>query len=123
MKNKNSAEKWKELCAKLGQDFGEGDALNLEGVLFLIGVNELGKGKKKYKKDQKMELMHIAICTVLEPLGYYEFEKYDAEGWPHFTLKEKLPALKPGQQSVLMKEAVITYFENRGFFEEVMDEE
>jgi hypothetical protein len=26
------------------------------------------------------------------------------EGWPHYSVKEELPTLKSGEQSVLMKE-------------------
>ncbi|MBT8318901.1 MAG: hypothetical protein KJP01_02090, partial [Gramella sp.] len=63
-----------------------------------------------YKKDHKLDLMHIAICTLLEPYGYYEFDFYDEDGWPHFKVKEQLPTLKAGEQSVLMKEAIVQYF-------------
>jgi len=47
---------------------------------------------------------------LLEPYGYYEFDYIDEEGWPHYTVKEKLPTLKAGEQSVLMKEAIVEYF-------------
>ena len=65
---------------------------------------------KSLYKDEKINLMHIAICTVLEPYGYYEFEGRDADGWPHFKTKEKLPFLKAGEQNNLMVKAVIEYF-------------
>jgi hypothetical protein len=42
--------------------------------------------------------MHIAICRLLEPYGFYEF--YDEERWPHYRVKEELPPLKAGEQSV-----------------------
>jgi hypothetical protein len=43
--------------------------------------------------------MHIAICRLLEPYGFYEFF-YDEERWPHYRVKEELPPLKAGEQSV-----------------------
>ena len=54
--------------------------------------------------------MHIAICRLLEPFGYYEFEYFDDQGWPHYKTLEQLPPLKAGEQSVLMKEAIVQYF-------------
>jgi hypothetical protein len=50
----------------------------------------------------------------LSNYGYYELEGRDKDGWPHYTTNEKLPALKPGEQSILMKEAAILYFEESG---------
>jgi hypothetical protein len=99
---------WKELLKTLNNQF-EGD-LDLQAVLFLIGVQELGKGKVKYSKDQKLELMHIAICTLLEPFGYYNFAGHDQDGFPHWELNEQLPPLSPGQQMALMKESILDYF-------------
>lgn len=102
--------KWKALINKIAEDFG-GEP-DLEGILFLVGVQELGKGYRKYTKDQKMEVMHIAICALLEPYGYYEFEGMDQDGYPHWKLSESLPALKPGQQTILIKQALLDYFED-----------
>lgn len=99
---------WKELLKSLNSQF-DGE-LDLQAVLFLIGVQELGKGKVKYSKDQKLELMHIAICTLLEPFGYYNFAGHDQDGFPHWELNEQLPPLSPGQQMALMKESILDYF-------------
>ena len=99
---------WKDLLKTLNNQF-DGD-LDLQAVLFLIGVQELGKGKVKYSKDQKLELMHIAICTLLEPFGYYNFAGHDQDGFPHWELNEQLPPLSPGQQMALMKESILDYF-------------
>jgi hypothetical protein len=90
-----------------------GGETDLDTIIYLIGVNELGKGIQKFKKHEKMDIIHIGVCTLLGKYGFYEFEGLDSEGWPHFLLKEELPPLKPGQQSFLMKQAIIEYyFEN-----------
>lgn len=102
--------RWEDVVQKISTRFGDGEALDLESIIYLIGVQELGKIKKRYKKDDKVNLMHIAICRLLEPYGYYEFDHYDDDGWPHYHVKEQLPALKAGEQSVLMKEAIVQYF-------------
>jgi len=73
-------------------------------------LQELGKIHQRFKKDDNVNIIHIGICTVLEPFGYYAFDFYDDEGWPHFVLLEELPVLKPGEQTVLMKEAIVDYF-------------
>ena len=105
-------ESWKQLVEKLNKRF-ESD-LDLQGIIFLIGLQELGLGFKKYKKDEKVNIMHIAICSWLEPYGYYEFEGKDQDGWPHYKTKENLPFLKPGEQVELMKRAILDYFDKEG---------
>lgn len=108
-------EKWEEIVSKISKQFAEGEDVDLDGIIFLIGVQELGQGFRKFKKDEKLNVMHIAICRLLEPYGYYEFEAYDEDGWPHYRKIEDLPHLKPGHQTRLMKEAIIQYFEESGF--------
>ncbi len=103
-------ERWQELVEKLSAQFADSDPLDLDAIIYLVGVQELGQYHRKYKKDEKLNLMHIAICRLLEPYGYYEFEFFDEEGWPHYIVKEELPPLKAGEQSVLMKEAIVEYF-------------
>jgi len=103
-------ERWKLLVDKLSAQFADGDMLELDAIIYLVGVQELGQFNKKYKKDEKVNLMHIAICRLLEPYGYYEFSFFDDDGWPHYTIKEELPPLKAGEQTVLMKEAIVNYF-------------
>ena len=106
-------ERWENVVNILSNQFAEGDVLDLDAIIYLIGVQELGKVKRTFKKDEKIELMHIAICRLLEPYGYYEFEFFDNDGWPHYKVKEELPPLKAGEQSVLMKEAIVNYFLER----------
>ena len=103
-------ERWEFLVEKLSAQFSDGDPLELDGIVYLVGVQELGDFHRKFKKDEKVNLMHIAICRLLEPYGYYDFDFFDEDGWPHYTMKEQLPPLKAGEQSVLMKEALVNYF-------------
>lgn len=112
----NLKEKWDFLINKLSNEFAEGDELTIDGVIYLIGVQELGQGQRDFKKDEKINLMHIAICKLLEPYGYYEFDFFDDDGWPHYKTLTELPNLRPGEQTVLMKEAIISYFDTIEFF-------
>ncbi|MGJ5641670.1 hypothetical protein [Formosa sp. S-31] len=102
--------RWDEVVSRLSNQFADGDTLDLDAIIYLIGVQELGQFDRRFKKDHKLDLMHIAICKLLTPYGYYEFDFVDDDGWPHYTVKEQLPNLKAGEQSVLMKEAIVNYF-------------
>lgn len=104
--------KWELIVDRLSRDFGNGEEMDLDGIIFLIGVQELGQGSRKFKKDEKLSLMHIAICRLLEPYGYYKFKGTDQDGWPHYENTESIPFLKAGEQSRLMKEAIVRYFDD-----------
>ena len=115
MRSEELKQDWELLVEKLTKQFtGDGD-LDLDGVLLLIGTKELQMSYIKMKKDVKINVLHIAICTILEPFGYYEFESRDDEGWPHFKSLKPLPNLKAGEQTVLMKEAAVQYFKGNGY--------
>jgi hypothetical protein len=102
--------RWENVVAFLSEKFADGDTLDLDAIIYLIGLQELSQPNKEFKKDEKVNLMHIAICRLLEPYGYYKFSYYDKEGWPHYDVVTQLPPLKAGEQSVLMKEAIVQYF-------------
>lgn len=110
-------ERWEMIVEKLSHQFADGDRLDLDSIIYLIGVQELGQVHQKFKKDQKLDLMHIAICKLLEPYGFYEFDFVDEDGWPHYKVKAQLPFLKAGEQSVLMKEAIVNYFVETEYIE------
>ena len=111
MNNNNDLKnKWITILDILSSQFNDGEPLGLENVIYLIGVQELGQTDNKFNKDQKLDLMHIAICRLLEPFGFYQFEYIDNDGWPHYKVINKLPNLKSGEQTLLMKEAVFNYF-------------
>jgi len=106
-------EKWKLLLDKLEGLYGEKP--DVQNILFMIGVQELGGKYRKFNKAQKLDVMHVAVCTLMMQFGYYEFDSYDEDGWPHFKATEKLPFLKPLQQNHLMRQAVVSYFEKGEF--------
>ena len=109
----NTKERWDELVEKLSKKFSKGEDINVEGILYLIGLQEIGNPLRRFRKDDKMNLIHVGICKVLEPHGYYRFEYFDEDGWPHFKLLEPLPNLKAGEQSILIKSAIVEYFSNK----------
>jgi hypothetical protein len=84
---------------------------DITAIIFLVGLQELQLFDQNFKKDQKVEIMHIGICSLLAPMGYYIFMGRDDQGWPHFEKQEDLPMLSPAEQDRLMREAIIKYFE------------
>ena len=102
--------KWNNLKTKLSVDFSDNEIINLDSIIFLIGLQELGQFQKRFNKQKKLEVIHIAVCKLLSDFGYYEFDYTDNDGWPHYKLIKKLPNLKAGEQTILMKKAIINYF-------------
>ena len=103
--------KFNNLLKKLEKSFGK--KLDIPAILFLIGVNELGLIQKKFNKKEKMDLMHVAVCTLLEPYGHYNHLGRDADKWPHFELVKKMPPLKINEQEELLTIAILNYFSSR----------
>lgn len=102
--------KWSKLLTGLEESIGK-KPKDLNGVLFLIGVQELGQGTKVFSKEQKQDLMHIAVCKVLSIAGYYELDFVDQEGWPHWKLMKELPHFDLLDQEKLLKIQILEYFE------------
>jgi len=101
---------WAALLDNLERTLGKRPK-DLNGVLFMIGVQELGRGFAHFTKEEKQDLMHIAICRVLSPAGYYRLEGIDRDGWPHWIPVKKLPRFDLLEQERLLKMHVLEYFE------------
>lgn len=102
--------RWQEVIHGIQRLLGKKPA-DLNGVLFLIGVQELGKGFNNFSKEEKQDLMHIGICKVLSYSGFYELDGLDNDGWPHWKPVKKLPHFDLLEQEKLLKMHVIEYFE------------
>ena len=101
--------KWRKTIDKISVNFGE--KLDIQTILFLIGLQELNLNFEKLTKDQKVEVIHVGLCIVLEPYGYYTKLGIDSEGWPHFENSKKIPNVKEKEQEQIIKEAIIDYFD------------
>jgi hypothetical protein len=99
------------LLAQLTRVLGKRPA-DVNAVLFLVGVQELGQGARNFTKEQKQDLIHIGICRVLSPSGYYQFDNTDADGWPHYRLIKKLPHVDILSQELLLKSHILQYFQS-----------
>jgi hypothetical protein len=87
----------------------------MEAILFLIGIQEFGDIKAKFTKEQKQDLMHVATCSLLSQSGYYELERVDQDGWPHYRQLKSLPVMTLVEQENFLKDHILLYFEQHGF--------
>ena len=100
---------WLRVQHKVKEAMRQETLPDLNMVLFLIGIQELGRWKRSFSKEEKQDLMHIAVCRLMSQFGYYELEGLDQDGWPHWKLVKKLPPLTLKEQDLLLKQAVIEY--------------
>ena len=101
---------WLELMNEMKENFGRKP--NLQSMLFLIGVQELGQLHRSFSKEEKQDLMHLAVCKLLEGEGYFEYTQTDEDGWPHYKTLKNMPATLKGlkQQEALLRKRVLIYF-------------
>src|SRR5688572_23423926 len=106
-------QRWWNLEAKLVERFGKKP--DVETILFLIGLQETGFVKEKITKEQKQDLMHVAVCRLLSVSGFYELEKTDDERWPHFRQLKPMPDMNAFEQENFLKDQLLLYFETHEF--------
>ena len=105
--------RWLKLRIRLKERFGIKP--DMDGVLLLIGVQELGQGPQAFSKEQKQDLMHIAVCKILSQSGYYVYDGDDEEGWPHYSPGKPLPGYNFMEQENFLKDHILLYFQSQQF--------
>ncbi len=101
-------QQWKKVEDFLTQRFEK--TPDMEAILYLIGINEFGNPDREFTKEQKQDLMHIAVCSLLSQAGYFKLDSHDEDGWPHYIAVKPVPAGGLGEQEQLLKEQIIAYF-------------
>ncbi len=89
---------------------GKNDLPDLKSILFLIGIQEFGELREEFSKEEKQDLMHVAVCSLMEEEGYFEFKGRDEDGWPHWEQIKSFKIKGVDQQERLLKERIISYF-------------
>jgi len=107
--NDDLQQRWWNLEARLAERFGKKP--DMEAILFLIGIQEFGEIREKFTKEQKQDLMHVAVCSLLASSGYYELEAADEDGWPHFRQLKPMPDMTASEQENFLKDHILLYFE------------
>lgn len=106
---KSFALRWYQVRNRVKEQFGQRPDVN--AMLFLIGMNEVGQVKEKWEKEDKQNLMHVAVCKLLSTDGYYKYMGDDEDGWPHYEQNQELPPLNLKEQEELLKRKIVEYFE------------
>ena len=106
--------RWWKLESNFFDKFGKKP--DVEAILFLIGIQEIGNfsSEKKFSKEQKQDLMHVAVCTLLSQSGFFQLEGYDQDNWPHFKQLKDLPQYNMAEQENFLKDHILLYFEGIG---------
>lgn len=108
-------ETWKLVTARLETQFGK--KLDMNAILLIIGIRELGKVKETFTKEEKVKLMHIAVCRIFSPSGYYALRGHNHQGWPQWEKMMDLPFGDVFEQESLLRQHIVNYFED----EEILD--
>lgn len=105
--------RWWQLEARLVEKFGKKP--DIEALLFLIGIQETGFSPNKISKEQKQDLMHVAICRLLSSSGYYTFDHTDKDGWPHYKQTKEIKIESIFEQEDFLKDHILLYFQEMDF--------
>lgn len=103
---------WLRVQHKVKEAMRQETLPDLNMVLFLIGIQELGRWKRSFSKEEKQDLMHIAVCRLLASEEYFEFVGRDDDGWPHYRQVREMPAQNTVQQEKVLKIAAVRYFQD-----------
>jgi len=106
---KSFALRWYQVRNRVKEQFGQRPDIN--AMLFIIGMNEVGIVKEKWEKEEKQELMHVAVCKLFSTEGYYKLMGQDEDGWPHYEAVQGLPTLNLKEQDEILKRKIVEYFE------------
>lgn len=105
-KEKTIFNDWMKVRAYVNELTGKRPDIN--GALYLIGMNEFGT-VKTFTKEEKQDLMHIGLCTIFLDV-FYTFSHRDEEGWLHFNSIGTPDKVDIRSQENLIKEKIVAYF-------------
>jgi len=81
-------------------------------ALFIIGLQEIGMVLDDLSKEEKQDVIHVAVCALMEMEGFYTRTGVDKDGWPHFEATEKIDEIDIDNQENFIKTLIIKYFKD-----------
>jgi hypothetical protein len=99
---------WTDLCCHLGKQFDID--VDLNGVLFLVGIRERGLTFQPYSKEEKLNLINLGSCTLYQEMGLTESSGKDEEGWPIFKQKALAPVIPEERKHKVLQDCALRYF-------------
>ena len=100
---------WLQLESALTERLGE--KLTPDDVLLFIGVREAGVPPKEFTEREKIELVQVAISTILVPAKYYELLWVEDTGWPHFKQLQPIKEMNAKDKEFFYKKYILLYAE------------
>ena len=85
-------------------------------LLTELGTDSL-RYKEEWEKEEKQNLMHVAVCRLFMEDGYYKFVGKDQDGWPHYELLKAIPNIHLKDQEGLLKEKIVAYFKEMKYID------
>lgn len=80
-------------------------------ALFVIGLEQLQNlNINTLSKEEKQDVIHVGLCTLLEQEGIYTREEIDQDGWPHFKPTNKAEIINIEKQENYIRKLILTYF-------------
>jgi hypothetical protein len=108
MREMNAPDNWKDLCKHLTMMFGI--EVDMNGVLFLIGIREMGLLFREFSKEEKLNLINLGSCTLYKEMGLVEISGEDNERWPVFRQKTLAPVIAEELKLKTLQDCAIRYF-------------
>ncbi|GET20588.1 hypothetical protein [Prolixibacter denitrificans] len=104
----SAPQNWNELCDRLSDMFGMD--VDLNGVLYLVGVRERGLTLRKFTKFEKWSLINLGSCVLYKEIGMVEELGTDRDGWPMFREKSLLTNWTEERKQKTLQDCAIRYF-------------
>ena len=109
-------DKWGTIMEFMTKTFGKKP--DMEAMLYIIGTRELGDhAHREFSKDEKVNLLHIAVCKLLRQSDYYQLDGLDKDGWPLWKNIKEVPFLNIFEQETFLRHHIIAYFEEEEIIE------
>jgi hypothetical protein len=103
---------WLKIRHQIKDLFNRDNLPDFQSILFLLGIQELGKVQDTFSKEEKQDLIHIAVCKLMSFDGFYSFVGLDDQGWPHWKQEKLFNKKGVEHQEQYLKEKIIQYFSN-----------
>ncbi len=101
---------WLKVRSQIRDSFKVSVLPDLNTLLFLIGIQESGKPFQKFSKEEKIDLIKLAVATLTQDEGYFSFSGKMKNGWPEFKQLKEFDITKKNNEQ-LMKIKIIDYFD------------
>jgi hypothetical protein len=105
----NLQQNWLIFESRLTERLGQKP--DFDGILLFVGIKEACLPPKNFTETEKVNLMQMAVCTVLVPARYYELFWVEDSGWPHYNQLQRLPEMTASAKEEFLKPYILMWAE------------